>query len=141
MLARTARTTPRIPVLERQRPVPSGTASYVSKTGALSTASTWRMLRWMNGSGSFQRLRTPVDETAVPQLAGRGAAYPPAMRFYFDESGNFEFPEDRFEAYTQAVIICADSRLPRVETWIAQARKDWSVAEIHGVDLTDNQCN
>lgn len=61
------------------------------------------------------------------------------MRFYFDESGDFSFSANGFDAYTQAVVICPDSKLADVEGYVTERRSAWDVAELHGVDLSDDQ--
>src|SRR4051812_16761368 len=61
------------------------------------------------------------------------------MWFFFDESGDFMFPADRFDAYTQAVVICPDSKLAEVEAWAKEKQSEWSVPELHGTKLTDDQ--
>lgn len=61
------------------------------------------------------------------------------MLFYFDESGDFAFPDDRFDVYTQAVVICADSKLPAVEEYVEGRKDAWSVDELHGVNLDDDR--
>jgi hypothetical protein len=61
------------------------------------------------------------------------------VRLYFDESGDFAFPDDRFDAYTQAVLICADSKLDEVEEYVAGKKEKWGVPELHANDLTDEQ--
>jgi len=58
---------------------------------------------------------------------------------YFDESGDFAFPIDRYDAYVQAVLICADSTAEELDAYVAAKRREWSVEEIHGSDLTDDQ--
>src|SRR5271169_1714920 len=61
------------------------------------------------------------------------------MRFYLDESGDFAFPSDRFDAYTQAVVICPDSQFKPVESYVADRTAAWGVPELHGTELTDEQ--
>jgi len=61
------------------------------------------------------------------------------VRLYFDESGDFAFPDERFDAYTQAVLICADSRLSAIEEYVATKKQEWEVPELHANDLTDEQ--
>jgi hypothetical protein len=61
------------------------------------------------------------------------------MFFFFDESGNFEFPDDRFDAYTQAVVICPDSKMAALDEWAAEKRDEWDVEEFHAFELTDDQ--
>lgn len=68
---------------------------------------------------------------------------PPTLRdemlLFFDESGDFGFPDDRFDAYTQAVVICPDSKMPELEEWAAAKRDEWGVEEFHATELTDDQ--
>lgn len=61
------------------------------------------------------------------------------MRLYFDESGDFGFPDDRFDAYTQAVLICPDSKLARVEEYVAAQCAEWGMDELHATSLSDDQ--
>jgi hypothetical protein len=43
-----------------------------------------------------------------------------AVHFFFDESGDFAFPNDRFDAYTQAAVICPDSRLADLDSFVSE---------------------
>jgi len=61
------------------------------------------------------------------------------VHLYFDESGDFAFPDNRFDAYTQAVVICADSKLDAIEAYVAEKKEQWGVAELHATELTDEQ--
>ncbi|MGB0097078.1 MAG: hypothetical protein WBP81_31625 [Solirubrobacteraceae bacterium] len=65
------------------------------------------------------------------------------MYYFFDESGDFAFPDDRFDSYVQAALICPDSQLNEVERFVRQQRRplwpDWDVEELHATDLSDDQ--
>jgi Protein of unknown function (DUF3800) len=61
------------------------------------------------------------------------------MFFFFDESGDFAFPDDGFDAYTQAVVICPDSKIPTLDAWAAEKQSEWGVSEFHATELTDDQ--
>lgn len=61
------------------------------------------------------------------------------MRFYLDESGDFGFPPFAYDAYTQAVVICPDSKLDELEDWVAAKRREWNVDELHAAVLDDDQ--
>lgn len=61
------------------------------------------------------------------------------MWFFFDESGDFTFPAGRFDAYTQAVVICPDSKLEEVDQWTKAKQGEWGVVELHGSELSDDQ--
>ena len=59
------------------------------------------------------------------------------MLLYFDESGDFAYPDDRFDAYTQAVLICADSKLANIEEYLEGRKAAWGVEELHATELDD----
>lgn len=61
------------------------------------------------------------------------------MHFYFDESGDFAFPDDRYDCYSQAGVICPDSRLADVEAFVAERCERWGVGELHAVELSPGQ--
>lgn len=61
------------------------------------------------------------------------------MLVHFDESGDYGFPEDRFDCYVQAALICPDSRLSQVEHFVAERQADWGVEELHASSLTTDQ--
>ncbi len=44
------------------------------------------------------------------------------MYFFFDESGDYAFPSDRFDSYVQAALICPDSQLSAVTTFVPHPR-------------------
>jgi hypothetical protein len=53
-----------------------------------------------------------------------------AVYFYFDESGDYAFPADRFDCYVQAALITPDSVLPSIATFVEQRQADWDVHEL-----------
>src|SRR4051812_20999240 len=61
------------------------------------------------------------------------------MHLFFDESGDFSFPDDRYDVYTQAVLIAPDSKLDEFEEWVHSKKAEWDVDELHAVKLTDGQ--
>jgi hypothetical protein len=61
------------------------------------------------------------------------------MYFFFDESGDYSFPRDRFDSYVQAVLICPDSELGAVTSFVAAKKAAWSVDELHASHLESGQ--
>jgi hypothetical protein len=61
------------------------------------------------------------------------------MHLYFDESGDFAFPADRFDVYVQAALICPDSVLETVEQFVAGMKRELGVPELHAAELADEQ--
>ncbi|MCW2920748.1 MAG: hypothetical protein JWL76_622 [Thermoleophilia bacterium] len=61
------------------------------------------------------------------------------MHFYFDESGDFGFPTDRFDCYTQAALACPDSRSDALQSYVEDRCREWDVEELHATDLADDQ--
>lgn len=61
------------------------------------------------------------------------------MFLFFDESGDFAFPDDRFDCYVQAGLICGDSQIGPMEAFVADATEKLGVPELHGHELTDQQ--
>jgi hypothetical protein len=59
--------------------------------------------------------------------------------FYFDESGDYAFPADRFDCYVQAALITPDSVLPSIATFVEQRKADWDVQELHAAQLKPDQ--
>lgn len=58
------------------------------------------------------------------------------MYFYFDESGDYAFPEDRFDCYVQAALICPDSALDEINRLANDRRLTWGVEELHATNLS-----
>src|SRR5689334_3169691 len=78
---------------------------------------------------------------AAREVAGRVSWRRPhrenrVVHYFFDESGDFAFPSDRFDAYTQAAVICPDSRLGEVESFVKERCERWQVEELHAADLS-----
>ncbi len=61
------------------------------------------------------------------------------MHLYFDESGDYAFPAERFDAYVQAALICPDSLLAELEKFVVTRREAWDVAELHATELAPEQ--
>ena len=61
------------------------------------------------------------------------------MRLYFDESGDFAFPDNGFDAYTQAALIIPDSKLAAVEEYVREQQDAWGVTELHASELDRGQ--
>jgi hypothetical protein len=61
------------------------------------------------------------------------------MYFFFDESGDYAFPSDRFDSYVQAVLICPDSQLSAVTAFVDDATTKWQVDELHASQLQPGQ--
>jgi hypothetical protein len=59
--------------------------------------------------------------------------------FYFDESGDYSFPEDEFDCYVQAALICPDSEWPQISTFVEDRKAACSVAELHATELDLDQ--
>jgi hypothetical protein len=59
--------------------------------------------------------------------------------FYFDESGDYAFPEDRFDCYVQAALTCPDSVHDSVDAFVAERKADWGVDELHASQLEPEQ--
>jgi hypothetical protein len=62
------------------------------------------------------------------------------VRYFFDESGDFAFPNDRYDVYTQAVLICPDSRLKAISEYVDMKLHELHAPELHASELTDDQC-
>ena len=61
------------------------------------------------------------------------------MFFYFDESGDYGFPDDRFDCYVQAALICPDSSLEDVAAFVDDRKSAWGIGELHATDLSAKQ--
>lgn len=61
------------------------------------------------------------------------------MYFFFDESGNYSFPEDRFDCYVHAALICPDTALPTISAYVDEFRAASGREEIHAAELDLNQ--
>jgi uncharacterized protein DUF3800 len=65
--------------------------------------------------------------------------HPVAMHFYFDESGDFAFPAERFDVYVQAALICPDSFVDKVDHYVINQQRELGVAELHAAELPDEK--
>jgi hypothetical protein len=61
------------------------------------------------------------------------------MHYYFDESGDFAFPEGRYDVYVQAAVICPDSLVDKVEHYVDNLKAALGVDELHAAELSDDQ--
>jgi hypothetical protein len=61
------------------------------------------------------------------------------MYFFFDESGDYAFPDDRFDCYVQATLMCPDSQLPGVTSFVEAMAAKWKVDELHASELHGGQ--
>lgn len=62
------------------------------------------------------------------------------MFFYFDESGDYAFPDESFDCYVQAVLICPDSALADIDQFVSARQAAWGVDELHATELKLAQC-
>ena len=56
--------------------------------------------------------------------------------FYFDESGDYAFPEDGFDCYVQASVICPDCERPALNAYVDALKQDLGVNELHACELS-----
>ena len=61
------------------------------------------------------------------------------MLFYFDESGDYAFPDGAFDCYVQAALICPDGHLSEVDRFVSARRTAWGVDELHATGLEPHQ--
>lgn len=61
------------------------------------------------------------------------------MFFYFDESGDYGFPEDAFDCYVQAALICPNSAIDEIDQFVSACCSEWGVQELHAVELDPGQ--
>jgi hypothetical protein len=61
------------------------------------------------------------------------------MHLYFDESGDFAFPADRYDVYVQAGLIVPDSFVDKVEHYVANKKEELGVKELHAAELPDDE--
>jgi hypothetical protein len=57
------------------------------------------------------------------------------MYFYFDESGDYGFPDGEFDCYVQAALICPEDALAAMDEFVAARRAEWGVDELHATEL------
>jgi len=61
------------------------------------------------------------------------------VHLYFDESGDFAFPADGFDAYVQAGLICPTSFVGKIEHYVENTKKRLGVDELHATELPDEE--
>jgi len=61
------------------------------------------------------------------------------MHLYFDESGDFAFPEDCYDAYVQAALICPTSFVGKIEHYVDNVKRRLDVDELHATKLPDGE--
>jgi len=61
------------------------------------------------------------------------------VHFYFDESGDYAFPENGFDCYVQVALICPDSCLGSCAEFVEARKERWETSELHGLKLTSEQ--
>jgi hypothetical protein len=59
------------------------------------------------------------------------------MHVFGDESGDYAFPAERFDVYAQAVLICPDSQLARIDDFVNGATQRLGCDELHAAHLID----
>jgi len=57
------------------------------------------------------------------------------MHLYFDESGDFAFPTDRYDVYVQAGLIVPDSFVSKVEHYVGNKNDELGTTELHAAEL------
>jgi hypothetical protein len=61
------------------------------------------------------------------------------MHLYFDESGDFGFAGDRFDAYVQAALICPDSFVEKIAHYVDNAKRELGIKKLHAAELPDER--
>lgn len=61
------------------------------------------------------------------------------MHIFFDESGDYAFPVDRFDCYVQAAVICPESALPGAAAFVQARCAAWDLAELHAHQMSADQ--
>jgi hypothetical protein len=61
------------------------------------------------------------------------------VHIFFDESGDYAFPVDRFDCYVQAAVICPESALAAVEAFVCDRCAAWDLKELHAHRLSAGQ--
>jgi hypothetical protein len=63
----------------------------------------------------------------------------PDVYLFFDESGDYAFPEDRFDCYVQAALVSPDPTLAAIDDFVQERKREWEIDELHAVDLQPAQ--
>lgn len=61
------------------------------------------------------------------------------MYLFFDESGDYAFPDDRFDCYVQAALICPDSQIDALGHFVDDRKNIWGVRELHASELASER--
>jgi hypothetical protein len=61
------------------------------------------------------------------------------VHIFFDESGDYAFPADRFDCYVQAAVICPESVLASAEAFVRDRCVAWDLEELHAHQLSAEQ--
>lgn len=61
------------------------------------------------------------------------------MHIYFDESGDFGFPVERYDVYVQAGLIVPESFADKLEHYVANKKNELHVEELHAAELPDEE--
>jgi hypothetical protein len=61
------------------------------------------------------------------------------VHLYFDESGDFAFPAEGFDAYVQAGLICPTSFVGKIEHYVENTKRRLGVDELHASELPDEE--
>jgi hypothetical protein len=61
------------------------------------------------------------------------------MHLYFDESGDFAFPADRYDVYVQAGLIVPDSFVDKVEHYVTNTKERLGLVELHAAKVPDDE--
>src|SRR4051794_35772149 len=95
---------------------------------------------------ALRRLASCSSECASSELETASACRGPwsagtlnRVYLYLDESGDFAFPNGRFDAYVQAALICPDTFVDKIEHFVANKRRELGVDELHAAELADEQ--
>lgn len=61
------------------------------------------------------------------------------VHLYFDESGDYGFPADRFDCYVQAALVCPDELVAEIDGFVAARRTALAINELHATDLDERE--
>jgi hypothetical protein len=59
------------------------------------------------------------------------------MELFFDESGDFGFPAEGFDAYVQAALICPEQHEAEIDGYVTSAKEHLGVEELHAATIDD----
>lgn len=72
-------------------------------------------------------------------MAGAAQAPRYPLRFSFDESGDFGYPNDSYDCYVIAGVICPESVQPRLDSLVDRLKIAFNVDELHATKMNDEQ--